>query len=240
MKGYDRTCAEFAAHRLQSPPADRGCMLCRGPLRNKSYSTCFLCSKHPDFLNGHELDYYYPISLAFDDGQFYQDLMTYKAPRPTALQQQIRIDLAIVLHRSLRENKDIWVANFGPDIISWIPSTRRDSDPMEWIARKVYKGSTATLRATGNETKRREPDLTRFEVVNDVEGRSVMVLDDLFTSGSHLFSAAGILKQAGASKVGAVTLGRFVRVEEDPEFKKRAQGKPFSWRWSPRETDRLF
>jgi len=186
------------------------------------------------------LDYYYPVSLAFDDGQFYQDLITYKTAGASALQQQIKMDLTIVLHKSLKENKDIWLGEPRPDLVSWIPSTRRDNDSMEWITRKVYKTATALLRATGQEVKRREPDLSRFEVLDDVDGCSVMLLDDLFTSGSHLFSAAGILKEAGAQRVGAVTLGRFVRAEESPDFKRQAQSRPFSWRWSSLESDWLF
>lgn len=240
MGRYDRTCEEFAAHRLHSPPSDHGCKLCRGPLRNQSYSTCYLCGRHSEYLNGHELDYYYPVSLAFDDGQFYQDLITYKTAGASALQQQIKMDLTIVLHKSLKENKDIWLGEPRPDLVSWIPSTRRDNDSMEWITRKVYKTATALLRATGQEVKRREPDLSRFEVLDDVDGCSVMLLDDLFTSGSHLFSAAGILKEAGAQRVGAVTLGRFVRAEESPDFKRQAQSRPFSWRWSSLESDWLF
>ena len=191
-------------------------------------------------MNGHELDFYYPVSLAFDDGQFYQDLISYKSPDALALQQQIRLDLAIVLHKSLKENKDIWLREPRPDLISWIPSTRRDNDSMEWIACKVYKGSNGVLRATGQEVKRREPDLSRFEVIDDVDGRSVMLLDDLFTSGSHLFSAAGILKEAGARRVGAVTLGRFVRAEEYSDFKKQTQSRRFSWRLPALDSEWLF
>ena len=41
-----------------------------------------------------------------------------------------------------------------------------------------------------------------------VRGRSVLLLDDTWTSGSSLVSAAAALKDAGASYVVGLTLGR--------------------------------
>jgi len=46
-----------------------------------------------------------------------------------------------------------------------------------------------------------------FKIKNstDVEGKSVVLVDDLYTTGATFHSAAEILKTAGAAKVGALT-----------------------------------
>ena len=44
-----------------------------------------------------------------------------------------------------------------------------------------------------------------------LEGRRVLLVDDVMTTGATLAAAAGALKQAGASYVGALTIARAVR-----------------------------
>lgn len=65
------------------------------------------------------------------------------------------------------------------------------------------------LRATGVGTK---TDLRtdRFEVTRNVAGERALVLDDTFTRGPTLFSAVAALRDAGASVVGPVVLGRHI------------------------------
>ena len=47
-----------------------------------------------------------------------------------------------------------------------------------------------------------------FKVIENVVGKSILLIDDLYTTGTTLHHAAYILKQAGASKVSALTLVR--------------------------------
>lgn len=45
-----------------------------------------------------------------------------------------------------------------------------------------------------------------FEVVGDVNGKNIILIDDIYTTGSTLNAAAGQLKKAGAASVHAVTV----------------------------------
>jgi len=51
-----------------------------------------------------------------------------------------------------------------------------------------------------------------FKIKNssDVEGKSIVLIDDLYTTGATLNSAAETLKSAGAARVGALTFSRTI------------------------------
>jgi ComF family protein len=72
-----------------------------------------------------------------------------------------------------------------------------------------------------SKTERRRNLRGAFEVVGDVSGREVLVIDDIMTSGATARECARALKAAGASRVWVATLARaqkreFARMHEDP------------------------
>lgn len=62
----------------------------------------------------------------------------------------------------------------------------------------------------------REFDSNRYRVIADLSGKSVLLLDDTWTSGGHAQSAAHTLAGAGAETVALVVIGRHVRREYEP------------------------
>ena len=70
------------------------------------------------------------------------------------------------------------------------------------------------LQKTMNTTQGKKSKLDRtqseilFTVTENVVGKSILLIDDLYTTGTTLHHAAYILKQAGATKVSALTLVR--------------------------------
>jgi hypothetical protein len=71
-----------------------------------------------------------------------------------------------------------------------------------------------------------------FTVASGARGRRVLLVDDTFTSGAEVQSAASALQTAGATIPVAVVLGRYI----DPEFSQaasdlweRAHARPFSF-----------
>jgi hypothetical protein len=66
-----------------------------------------------------------------------------------------------------------------------------------------------TLR-TGEARTGRSFDSDLFETGPVPDGATVLVLDDSWTSGGNVFSAASALRRAGASAVNAMVLGRLL------------------------------
>jgi orotate phosphoribosyltransferase len=56
-------------------------------------------------------------------------------------------------------------------------------------------------------------------VITDVEGASILLVDDTFTSGARAQSAASALQLAGADVVAILTIGRYIK----PEFSDEAR-----------------
>ena len=73
---------------------------------------------------------------------------------------------------------------------------------------------TQPLQKTMNTTQGKKSKLERaqseilFTVKENVAGKSILLIDDLYTTGTTLHHVAYILKQAGATKVSALTLVR--------------------------------
>lgn len=73
---------------------------------------------------------------------------------------------------------------------------------------------TQVLEKTMNTTQGKKTKQDRinteilFEVSKEVGGKSIILVDDLYTTGTTLHHAAYVLKQAGATKVDAITLVR--------------------------------
>lgn len=110
------------------------------------------------------------------------------------------------------------------DAVVFVPVTaaaycRRDFDHMELIARAfcglsgidmldaLVKGGSSDQRALGRE-ERREKARDAYEVVADVEGARLLLVDDVITTGATMAAAAGALRRAGATYIDALALAR--------------------------------
>ena len=60
-----------------------------------------------------------------------------------------------------------------------------------------------------------------FEVVRPrcIEGASVLLVDDLYTTGSTIMSAAGALMKAGASRISVLTIARVIPAASRPDVR---------------------
>lgn len=72
------------------------------------------------------------------------------------------------------------------------------------------------VRAEGPLSHRQASDRA-FAVTQDLRGRRILLLDDTFTTGAALQSAASCLAQAGAKVVAAVVVGRIITPDFSPE-----------------------
>jgi hypoxanthine phosphoribosyltransferase len=92
-----------------------------------------------------------------------------------------------------------------------------------------------TIRCVGSrrtelELPLREFNPRKFAAIESLNGESVLLIDDTWTTGASAQSAAAALKQAGAGKVGAVVIGRHVNRDwGENDRRLRAIPRPFAW-----------
>jgi hypothetical protein len=100
--------------------------------------------------------------------------------------------------------------------VTFVPSSRddeREPHPLLTAAGRVGLRMAQTLcRGPGPLDAMTASD-DGYRVVSEVEGRALLLVEDVFDSGARLQSAASALQLAGADVVAAVTVTRVV----DPE-----------------------
>jgi adenine/guanine phosphoribosyltransferase-like PRPP-binding protein len=89
---------------------------------------------------------------------------------------------------------------------------------MEQIVNKlgVFLGRYERLLVATPEAQGRNLNPAQFEVGRSAKGRRILLLDDTFTTGAKLFSAAAALRHAGAEVVGPVVIGRHAQPSWQP------------------------
>ena len=78
--------------------------------------------------------------------------------------------------------------------------------PRELINNNILRRTRATRPQVGLSHEERARNLEgAFEVIQSVEGNSVLLIDDVLTSGGTARECASVLKKAGAIEVGIYT-----------------------------------
>jgi hypothetical protein len=86
------------------------------------------------------------------------------------------------------------------------------------------------LRRTSVEVVPRRFDSRRFEARGRIDGASVLLIDDTWTTGASAQSAAAALRTAGARAVACVALGRHLnRGWHDNDRRLRGLSSGFDW-----------
>lgn len=194
-------------------PASQACRVCH-TFCDARYPTCYPCAQSPEHADG-----VLPISYSPRFGQLHTALRSYKgAHRPTA--RKFSLDLAAVLWRFLGGHERCLANSVGLgsfDLVTTVPAGTAHRDaihPLRWLVAQTV-GPTIhryerLLHRTEAEAAPRRVNLDRFEPSRRLHGESILLLDDTWTTGSSVQSAAGALKDAGAGPVGVVVIGRHV------------------------------
>lgn len=163
--------------------------MCRGTT-GRGFALCRPCAVHARELP-HRADLVVPVSYAPRGGELARALSGYKTPgAPLAHGERVRT----LLSRFLRRHEPCLAAALGVAAIpafTVVPSGRGRVPHPLW-----------SLLRDG------EPRLREF---GPVPGPMVL-LDDLWTTGSHAQLAAAALKRAGTPRVAIVVVGRFLAV----------------------------
>jgi hypothetical protein len=208
------------------PTAGPGvCAVCRsGP--GPGYAVCFSCQEVMRQVS-HPVTNVIPISLYTLNSQLWHVLRNYKdgSGRTAEL---LATQVAAILARFTALHLRCVAAVLGgdPAVVTSVPSTRPQPrpgrHPLETAIMRVGRLAPLyrPLLAHGPVyVDHNLADDEAFTVPRRLSGERVLLLDDTFTTGARLHSAASALRLNGASAVAAVVIGRVI----DPEWNENCR-----------------
>jgi hypothetical protein len=197
----------------------------------RGFSSCFACSH----LERH-LDTLVPISYSVGHEYLHHILADYKrlqGPRAAAAGRQVQAILSMFLQEHERcVARAAGVERF--DLVTTVPSSdlvRDAHHPLRGMVSKVRQigdRHERLLRRTSDPVEPRAFDGRRFRATHDLAGRNVLLIDDMWTTGASMESAAAALKRAGAAVVGGLVIGRHLN-RDWHENDEHLDALPFAW-----------
>lgn len=228
MPGHDpwvtqRTRVGQRSGYLRNPlPAGPGvCYVCRGPAA-VPHTRCRQCEQHFRAADGQTADVVVPISYAIKREQHAFNLASYKR-RPSS--DTVRADLLALIQVFIADHgrcllNAARVSTFDSAVV--VPSTRNRPGPHPLQSLVGARLRLPWLRMSANpkispESRAFHPDrFSADEPAGDLNGAAVLLLDDTWTTGSRIESAAYALRAAGVRAVGVVVLGWHVNPDWEP------------------------
>jgi hypothetical protein len=164
-----------------------------------------------------------PVALVARPSPLYRALRQYKSGEPdVAARQAAR--LVSLLDRFFARHVEC-LAPDGLDLCVVVPSPLGARPPPHPLAALVAASRSLPPLADAlfpgtSPVAHRRPAADAYRATDRVSGKRVLLVDDVYTSGAHLQSAAVAISEAGARLVRAVVLGRFVR-DDAPRLRCR-------------------
>lgn len=198
------------------------------------HSRCQSCARTPQ-----ALDVLAPISYSVGAGQLHHVLAAYKR-HDGQVRHALSTQLAAVLWRFLSSHEQCVARAAGVptfDLVATVPSGHDERDashPLRWMVSEAVAPTRARhRRLLGRSAVAVVPhefDRRRYEATDEAAAKTVLIIDDTWTTGANVQSAATALKEAGARKVAAVVIGRHLnRKWGRNEQRLRALDRPFDW-----------
>ena len=211
-----RALVEAQALLLSAPGAGASalCDVCRGP-RRPGGPRCFPCDLHVQCANGSLADVVVPVAFAVKGDPHARRLWQYKsATLPAAARAGPAATLRALLLVFLREHGAcLWRAAgiAGPTRLAVVPTgrSRPGVHPLRALIEDYLALPWADLAVRPGGIQVRDLDPERFSA-RPLPGARVLLIDDTWTTGSSVQSAATALRRAGASSVVTIVLGRHV------------------------------
>jgi predicted amidophosphoribosyltransferase len=224
--------ASYANVLLRPRPGPAVCTLCFD--LTDGGARCYHCSYDAAFI-----DAMAPISYSIGGEQLHHALAGYKRYTGTPARYFTAV-LAAILWRHAEEHEPCLARAAGVsgfDVITTVPSSdaRRDeTHPLHRLVGELVKPLQPRferlLRRTDESVIPHRFNAERYAATADLRTRSVLLIDDTWTTGANAQSAAAALKAAGAERVAALVIGRYVNREwghNDRQLHRLAQ--PFDW-----------
>ncbi len=198
------------------------------------YDRCYACTRLEPWLDAMSA-----ISYSIAHEQLHHALAGYKRS-PAEVADRFAIELAAVLWRHLAGHEACLARAAHTDafeLVTAVPSSTRERDPSHPLRRIVGELTGVTrgryvrlLRRSRTAVQPRAFSAAKYETTRELGGRSILLIDDTWTTGANAQSAAAALKKAGAGPVAVVVIGRHVnRGWRQNDRHLRRLPHPFDW-----------
>lgn len=210
----------------------------------RGFRRCYACTQVRQAIQactyaGAWIDVVAPISYSVAHEQLHHALAAYKRAGGEVA-RQLSVQLAAVLWRYLAAHEPCVARAAGVssfDLVTTVPSgdrARDDGHPLRWIVADVVEPTRDRHRrvlrrselAVGAHTFHPQ----KYLAADAVNGHSVLLIDDTWTTGANAHSAAAALRAAESGPVAVVVIGRHLN-REWHENDRRLRGicGPYDW-----------
>lgn len=194
------------------------CAVCATPVAG--YSHCYRCNDHRQ--TSGTADLVAPLTYAIAGRQSGYVMRGYKAQPPVAEHRAIMAMLMIV---GIADHADCAARILDAELSHWavVPSlpAKAGPHPLRELVAGAAGGAEVTLTAHKSPKDPRALSASHFRT-DDVlpPGSHVLLMDDTWTGGGHVQSAALALRAAGAECVSVLVAARWLREEygDNSEF----------------------
>jgi predicted amidophosphoribosyltransferase len=203
-------------------------------LIEETHTRCHRCLRDTGWI-----DAAVPVSYSVAHEQLHHALRAYKR-LPDSLARRFQIELAAVLWRYL-ETHEACLARAAEtasfELVTAVPSGAQKTEDAHPLGRMLGTliGPTRDryeplLTRSGAETKARAFSPEKFSPIQKLQNKSVLLIDDTWTTGASARSAAAALKAAGARTVAVLVIGRHLNRDWAQNDRRLSRlTRPFDW-----------
>jgi hypothetical protein len=219
---------EFLRNVVREPM--RSCRVCATPV--DGYQLCWRCRDHQR-ISG-LADLVAPLAYALDGTESAAVLRNYKNHPLRYERERCGSIVAEVLRLGMSLHERCFGEVVGQPVTERvvIPSltSRIGTHPMISIAESLGLMGDVVLRPALDARCDRVVDDEKFTVDGAVAGRHVLVLDDVWTTGSNAQSATLTLRRAGAAAVSVMVIARWLTARHplSAKFIRERQGEDYN------------
>lgn len=185
---------------------------------------CENCDEVADAIGASPLDF--SLVTLYSKPSILRDWLTRYKGRPDDADPWDEESESVVLgvvSRFLVQHGERIEAPVGPfDAVVVVPSTTRvPPHPLEVLLARLglHPAVAPILQRTTAPIGFRQPNPAAYRARMDIAGKRLYLVDDVYTTGAHLNSAAQALRDAGAEVVGALVIARRI----NPDYNDRAR-----------------
>ena len=201
----------------------------------RGYEHCYACAHVEQWLGVMA-----PISYSIGREQLHHALAQYKRLKGE-MARQLAVQLAAVLWRYLAGHERCVASAVGVsgfELVTMVPSSDRARDehhPLRWIVGEVVAPTRdrheRLLRRSSCALGAHAFSPEKYEPLRELNGESILLIDDTWTTGANAQSAAAALRSAGAGPLATVVIGRHLNREwHQNDRRLRGITRPFDWR----------